>query len=146
MLILRVGSLKSSKYLAEDMSAVIINGDTGRTRLSRFLWLASMTLVVLDVCWNTILHGIRFPTIPISDFRSVVAFAGELSQHGITTSGGSGDLLNAGAPTALAFLIKVSPLDPSATARLATALILGSCASSAAVGLTWHRVPHGCVS
>lgn len=66
-----------------------------------------------------------FPTVPVSDFRGLVNFALAFGSGSGLPQGRSWELYSPGLPLALAPLLRVSPLPPDDTARLATAVLCG---------------------
>ena len=66
-----------------------------------------------------------FPTLPVSDFRGLVAFGLWMRDRSLTTGGYFWDYFNPGLPLVLSFLFRIFPRDPDATARLATAVSTG---------------------
>ena len=67
----------------------------------------------------------QFPTIPFSDFASLVAFGQHLHDHGIISNGWFWEYLNPGLPLVLCGLFRIFPGDPGSVARLATTLACG---------------------
>jgi hypothetical protein len=67
-----------------------------------------------------------FPTIPVSDFSSLIVFGLHLRDHGLTSNGWFWQLLNPGLPLVLCGLFTVTPcFAPAAVARAATAIACG---------------------
>ena len=67
-----------------------------------------------------------FPTIPVSDFNSLVAFGQQLRDHGLTSDGWPWQFFSAGLPLVLCGLFHLFPkTDPAAVARIATACACG---------------------
>ncbi len=66
-----------------------------------------------------------FPTLPVSDFRGLVAFAQAFGNGAWITQGRSWELYSPGLPLALAPLLRLSPWPADDTARLATAVACG---------------------
>jgi hypothetical protein len=68
----------------------------------------------------------RFPTIPVSDFHSLVWFGLDLRDHGLTHHSAGWEYLNPGLPLILSALFRLAPsANPELVARLATALATG---------------------
>jgi hypothetical protein len=67
----------------------------------------------------------RFPTVPFSDFRSLVVFGEYLRDHGIFSNGWFWQDLNPGLPLALSVVFRIVPGDHDSVARLATAVLCG---------------------
>jgi hypothetical protein len=68
----------------------------------------------------------RFPTLPFSDFASLVAFGQNLHEHGLLSNGWFWEYLNPGLPLVLSGLFRIFPgADPGSVARLATAFACG---------------------
>jgi hypothetical protein len=66
-----------------------------------------------------------FPTVPVSDFRGLVAFAQAFGDGTWITQGRPWELFSPGLPLALAPLLRLSPWPADDTARLATAIVCG---------------------
>jgi len=66
-----------------------------------------------------------FPTQPISDFRGLVDFAIALSDSVFARGVWQWEFFNAGLPTILSGIIRISPASPETTARWATAILTG---------------------
>lgn len=66
-----------------------------------------------------------FPTVPISDFRGLVNFALAFADGTWIQGGRPWELYSPGLPAALSLVLRVSPLPPDDTARLATAIVCG---------------------
>ena len=68
---------------------------------------------------------ILFPTQPISDFRGLVDFAVALSDSVFARGAWRWEFFNAGLPTILSGIMRISPASPETTARWATAILTG---------------------
>lgn len=67
-----------------------------------------------------------FPTVPFSDFRSLVHFGLHLRDHGLASPDWAWQFFSPGLPMVLAGLFGIAPgADPDAVARLATAVACG---------------------
>jgi hypothetical protein len=67
----------------------------------------------------------RFPTIPVSDFHTLVSFGLYLRDHGLTSNSWFW-MFNPGVPLVLSGLFRIFPtIDPATVARLATAFACG---------------------
>ena len=87
--------------------------------------LAVVLLLILGVAPRLAMVS-RYPTIPISDFRSLVAFGLDLRDHGLTYPSSGWEYLNPGLPLILSGLFRLAPhANPDAVARLATAVAMG---------------------
>ena len=69
--------------------------------------------------------AIRYPTIPISDFESLIAFGRLLHEQGALANEGFWEYFNPGLPLLLSMLFRFVPGDPTTIARLATAIACG---------------------
>jgi hypothetical protein len=68
----------------------------------------------------------RFPTIPASDFHSLILFGRYLHDHGLISNGWFWEFFNPGLPLLLYSLFRIFPgADPVSVARLATVLACG---------------------
>ena len=68
----------------------------------------------------------RFPTIPVSDFASLVSFGQSLHEHELTFHRWFWEYFNPGLPMVLSFLFRIFPgANPESVARLATACACG---------------------
>jgi len=67
----------------------------------------------------------KFPTIPYSDFLTLVSFGEMLHHDGIFTNGWYWELFNPGLPVVLSVLFRIFHGDPGSVARLATAFACG---------------------
>jgi len=88
-------------------------------------WLLGCLLLVTASVGARVFLALRFPTIPDSDFKGVVAFADALATQGITTGGWYWNLFSQGTSTILSLVIVMVPSDPTTTARMTTAIMLG---------------------
>jgi hypothetical protein len=80
-----------------------------------------------------------FPTIPVSDFRSLVAFGLLLRSHGFMAPGWFWEYLNPGLPMCLAVLFRIAPsIQPDVLARMATAIACGL--APAIPFITWRGI------
>jgi hypothetical protein len=67
----------------------------------------------------------RFPTCPVSDFRSVVDLSTIMQDSIFARGAWHWQYFNPGLPLLLSLLHRISPLDPDSTARLATVVGMG---------------------
>lgn len=67
----------------------------------------------------------RFPTLPVSDFRGVLDFAIAFKEQGLAPQGYYWETFNIGPALGLAASLWLSPADPVAAARVATAVWTG---------------------
>jgi len=73
-----------------------------------------------------LLVAARFPTIPISDYRTLVAWGLQMRDGGLVAPGWFWDFFNPGVSAVLSFLFRLFPADPDAVARTATAVATGA--------------------
>lgn len=106
------------------MGMNVENGLAKSTRTTRLV-LATMVLVVFASVGVRIILALQFPTIPTSDFNSIVVFASALAEHGLAAKGWFWDLISPGTPVLLSLIMRAVPFDPVSTARLATTTMLG---------------------
>lgn len=66
-----------------------------------------------------------FPTIPVSDFHGLLHFALAFRDGAGLRQASSWDFFNPGLPMVLSVILRISPLPPADTARLATAAVCG---------------------
>ncbi|HEX6900107.1 MAG TPA: hypothetical protein VF789_10355 [Thermoanaerobaculia bacterium] len=66
-----------------------------------------------------------FPTVPVSDFHGLLEFALAFRDGAGLRRAGSWDFFNPGLPMVLSAILRISPLPPADTARLATAAACG---------------------
>lgn len=66
-----------------------------------------------------------FPTIPVSDFRALIAFGTALRDHGLAAPGFGWVQFNPGLPLVLSVLFRIFPFYPEGAARAATAVVTG---------------------
>lgn len=86
--------------------------------------LALLLLLLLGVI-PRLAFALRYPTIPVSDFASLVAFGQNLRYHGLIVPGWFWEFFNPGLPLVLSALFHIFPGDPGSVARIATALACG---------------------
>jgi hypothetical protein len=79
-----------------------------------------------------------FPTIPVSDFRVLIAFGTRLRDQGLTAPGYGWVQFNSGLPLVLSVLFRIFPSDPEGAARAATAVVTGL--TGLAPFFLWRRV------
>jgi hypothetical protein len=66
-----------------------------------------------------------FPTLPISDFRSLLDFSLWMRDRSVVAGGYFWDLLNPGLPLFLSLILRMFPAAPETVARLSTAIVTG---------------------
>jgi hypothetical protein len=87
-------------------------------------WVWALLLLALGVGARVFIAS-YLPTLPVSDFQAVVAFALNLRDKSLFHSGYHWDVLNLGPPLVLSVVMRVFPEDPVATARFTTAVWCG---------------------
>lgn len=93
-------------------------GDAGREGFALVLLLAAGLLPRLAFVS-------AFPTVPVSDFHGLLHFALAFQDGTWLRQGGSWELYSPGLPMVLSLILRISPLPPADTARLATAAVCG---------------------
>lgn len=87
---------------------------------------AGLALLTLTGLTCRLAFVAAFPTVPTSDFRSLVRFGLHLRDHGLTSFDWAWQFFSPGLPMVLAGLFGIAPdADPDAVARLATAVACG---------------------
>jgi hypothetical protein len=95
-------------------------GDSARH--SEFVW---VTAIILFGVLPRVGFIILFPTNPISDFKGLVDFAIAIRDSLSARGAWQWEFFNAGLPTILSGIIRISPASPETTARWATAILTG---------------------
>jgi hypothetical protein len=125
---LSVASKSSGDDLISSRSApqsVPVPAATASSKTSRRDIAVIILLVFLGIAPRLAFVSI-FPTIPVSDFRSLVAFGLHLKDHGLMAPGWFWEYLNQGLPMCLSVLFRSAPsAQPDALSRTATAIVCG---------------------
>ena len=93
--------------------------------MSRFAERISFLLLLILGLTPRLLFIAHFPTIPVSDFNSLVVFGRAIHDHGLVIDGWFWDFFNPGLPLILSMLFRILPGDPGSVARVATAVACG---------------------
>lgn len=86
--------------------------------------LALLLLLILGIV-PRLAFALRYPTIPVSDFASLVFFGQNLRDHGLIIPGWFWEFFNPGLPLVLSVIFRIFPGDPGAVARISTAIACG---------------------